>query len=176
MFENNPLDKDIHSQKVIKRYEQARTDKKIQEYKLNKGLNKIKDVNIIREDTNLLPAMKNSLEKKTNKDTFEHLINEASKKKKKQKKNIYHKDYENTLQNEFSSPVTTNRANNNQTPLIVFDVNISDNKQEQLKIFNLSTAIDSTNEFCEKYNLTQEKRDFLYKLINKKIDSNELNI
>lgn len=150
-------------------------EKKLQEYKKKKGINKIgknSDIDSIVKDQSL-PSWKYGIEFKTYKDTFEV-----------RKKDINHNLTQSTYQKKISNLNTLQPLNNSEenlnsnssnilsskkNPFLSFDVNVRHNVNERLEIFNPNTAFSVCDDFCYKHRLPEEKKQYLYKLINEKM-------
>ena len=147
------------------------------QYKLKNGLNKIKNNTNIKEiiKEKSVPSWKNGIENKTYKDTFDN--------RRKQNNSAC---YAYIDLNKKASVVSTmnnfnktdvNSENNNLTdsnysqknPLIVFEVNVRDNENERLEIYEYKNVYKDCDAFCLKFKLLKEKKEYLYKLINDKI-------
>ena len=152
-------------------------EKKLQEYKKKKGINKLgknSDIDSIIKDQSL-PSWKYGIEIKTHKDTFD--VRKKSMKNNNLTSSTYQKKIStlNTIQHfnnsedNFYSEVNSNLLSSKRNPLIMFEVNVRDNLTERLEIFNLESAFNVCDDFCVKHKLPEEKKQYLYKLISEKM-------
>jgi len=57
-----------------------------------------------------------------------------------------------------------------QIPIVQLDVNLSETKKTKLLIYENDDADLISDTFCEKYNLSDDKRNYLRELIEDKIN------
>ena len=146
---------------------------------MNKGLNKIKNNSnmeeILKEQS--FPTWKSGIEHKTYKDTFD-VRKKQNSSVSKANNTTYKKTSVMNSMNNLNKTEADNEVNNlidnmssKRNPLILFEVNVRDNIQERLEIYEFDHAFRDCDAFCTKYNLPAEKKEFLYKLIEEKINN-----
>jgi len=181
VFEKNPIENDKLTKKRIDQMEKARIEKKLNEYKVKRGLNKIKAnsniQDIIKEDN--FPSMKYGIEHKTYKDTFDNrkkqsktasAFSNATVKKQSLLNSVNSRNNtEGNMENNENMNSMSMNSTIRRSPIILFEVNVKENVQERLEIFDIESAFKVCDAFCLKFGLPDEKKEFLYKLINEKI-------
>ena len=149
IFELNPLEND---QKYLD--EMIRLEK----------IRNTKIANLNNNNENLIP-MRFDMEYKSNRDTFNNFI-------KKKKNNFYNRDFysnNNEEANSFDSDVK-----NGVSPLLKVEVNIDDtNNIVKLVIYPGDDPMKIVEEFCEKYNLGEDKKNKLQGIIQEKLSEND---
>ena len=146
IFENNPLE---HDQKLIEGLG-----------KLEKFRNK-KFKNLNKE---IYTPMKFDIEQKSNRDTFNNF--NINKKKKQINREFYNND-------DLSSSKISD-IKNGIAPLLKVEVNIDDsNNIVKLLIYPGDDPMKIVDEFCEKYNLQDEKKKKLQNIIEEKLSENK---
>lgn len=128
MFENNPLKDDKSVISEMQRFERARLDKKIAQLQKEKGITLLKNYDNIEEilnyDSNIYPSWSFSINKKSNKDTFENYNNSRFKTINNNYSNVNLdyinpdniEDY-NNIQNE-ENEINNDNNNNNEIDLV----------------------------------------------------------
>ena len=149
IFELNPLEND---QKYLD--EMIRLEK----------IRNTKIANLNNNNENLIP-MRFDMEYKSNRDTFNNF-------NKKKKNNFYNRDFysnNNEEANSFDSDVK-----NGVSPLLKVEVNIDDtNNIVKLVIYPGDDPMKIVEEFCEKYNLGEDKKNKLQGIIQEKLSEND---
>lgn len=145
IFDINPLLHDERIHKEIEKLEKARIDKKLLEYKKQRGINVIKDYSSVDLKNEVLPNWRFEIEKKTYKDPIELAINQPGNSTGKDI-TISRRDFNKTM-----------KLNNNLTrtvrePLFNVEVNIDDNyRTEKLEIFADDDPAKLAESFSRKY-------------------------
>lgn len=62
------------------------------------------------------------------------------------------------------SPIISKR-----NPFLVLDVNIRDDFSQRLEIQDAESALQVCDEFCERNQLGEERKQFLYNLVNQRL-------
>ena len=75
----------------------------------------------------------------------------------------------NNLEYNPDSNINSGQVTSKSSPFILFEVNVRDNVNERLEIYDSSTAFKVCDDFCLRHKLPHEKKEFLYKLINEKL-------
>ena len=147
IFENNPLE---HDQKLI--------DGMV---KLEKLRNK-KKINLNYD--NFIP-MRFDIEQKSNRDTFNNFYS---------KEKIIHNNNDYVISNNESFSSKDSDVKDGVAPLLKVEVNIDDsNNIVKLLIYPGDDPMKIVDEFCEKYNLQDEKKKKLQNIIEEKLSENK---
>jgi len=162
VFEVNPLLHDELVKKEVDRFERARVEKKIQELQKKKGINNIKQYNIdelIKEEE--LPCWNFAMERKNHRETIE-TTNRNEK-----------KAQSNSTRQEFKKTVRETKMEMKREVLLNIEVNIDDSERvEKLEIFPNDNPLVVVEEFCKKFDLSEEKKILLQKVIEEKLGNN----
>ena len=146
IFENNPLE---HDQKLI--------DGMVK-------LEKFRNKKLQYLNKEIYTPMKFDIEQKSNRDTFNNFYNKE--------KIIHNNDY--NISNEESFSSKDSDVKDGVAPLLKVEVNIDEtNKIVKLLIYPEDDPMKIVEEFCNKYNLGEEKRKKLENIIQEKLSENE---
>jgi hypothetical protein len=61
-------------------------------------------------------------------------------------------------------------------PIFILDINIDDLQKEKLEVYNNDNPDEVSAQFCEKHKLDEDKKVYLKKLIEDKLNENKKNI
>ena len=150
--------------KSVELKERARIEKKICEVQKKKGINNLKNLKnieeLLKEDN--LPGFKFILEAKRDKDTFDtykvsHNFSPKS--------SLILTECKLYFLNDLVNKVS-------HAPLLYLDVNIDNDKQEKIEIFSNDDPNLVAEAFAKKHSLSDEKKIFLQRLIEDKLNEN----
>jgi len=162
VFDVNPLLHDELIKKEVERFERARVERKLQEIQKKKGINNLKqyknlDLLLKEED---LPLWHFGIERKNHRESIE-LSNRKE------------KNYSVNTQTRSSFKQTNKTKQNAKNVLLNIEVNIDDsNRIEKLEICQNDDPMSVVDAFCTKFNLTEDKKLRLKKIIEEKLSDN----
>jgi len=143
--------------KSVERIQRARIERKLCELQLRRGIINIKEFNNVSDlfKENKVKPMTFFTDSKNNIVTFDLIMPEEQKDKKRKEKLL-------EIKKHFRSM--------SQIPIVQLDVNLSETKKAKLLIYENDDAELISDTFCEKYNLSDDKRNYLRELIEDKIN------
>lgn len=199
MFKKNPIEKDPLILKEKERQQKARIEKEIQSILMTRGYSSIRtfrNINIILNDMKnkqILPDMKLSNEKKTNKDSLEKfsenkdIIISALSSGVSFNKNKTTHFHPNNFSKQFSSNICaisldnfsgSDASHSNQNyinkdeednHLFTVELKINESQIEKFKFFENDDPYHTTEKFCSRYGLNDETKSKIIHLIEEKL-------
>jgi hypothetical protein len=145
VFEVNPLLHDERIRKEVEKLEKARIDRKLREYKKQRGVNVIRNFNSVELKNEELPHWRFEIEKKTYRDPIETAVSERGGSSKYGA--VSRRDFNKTIKLKNTSKKT-------KEPLFNVEVNIDDNyRTEKLEIFADDDPAKLSESFSRKYGM-----------------------